>query len=95
MIGGIIVKGEDGLDILPLTKLGRDAGATIGLGPVDEVVHGEDILCFGRPLDDGGFCAPWMCRYNTIEPVFDSVSITKSAHESRTTATGTMTYLDL
>jgi hypothetical protein len=71
LVGGLIVQGKDGLHILPLTELGRDAGAAEGLGPVDEVVHGEDVFCLVGALDDGGFGAARVGGDDAEEPVLD------------------------
>ncbi|TKW53535.1 hypothetical protein CTA1_4324 [Colletotrichum tanaceti] len=50
----LVVQREDGLDLLPLPGLRGDAGAAQRLGPVDEVVDGQDVLGLEGAVDDGG-----------------------------------------
>ena len=49
-----VVKGKDGLDILPLAPPRRDPGTAIGLRPIDEVVDREDVLSLEGTVDNLG-----------------------------------------
>lgn len=74
-VGGLVVDGENGLDARPFAVAGRDAcAAEVLLGPVDEVVDGENVLGFkgvGELMATAVACAG-LCRGDGPEPVFYS-----------------------
>jgi hypothetical protein len=61
-----IMHGENSLDVLPLSDSGRDPRTAKILGPVDEVIHREDIFSFIVSLYDGVFVAAWMSGCDAI-----------------------------
>lgn len=71
MVDALVVEGIDGLDVLPLAETRGDAGTALFLGPVDEVVDGEDVLGLVSAVHDGVLVAARVVRHDAVEPVLD------------------------
>lgn len=65
----LVMQREDGLDVLPPSPPRRDASPAIGLGPVDEVIRGEDILGLKCTVDDSVLASAGMFLDDAVEPV--------------------------
>lgn len=73
----LVMQREDGLDVLPLSPPGRDASSAIGLGPVDEVVRGKDILSLECTVDDSVLASAGMFLDDAVEPVLDTKALSE------------------
>lgn len=69
-IGGLVVQREDALDVLPLAPPGRDGRPAVRLGPVDEMLYGEDVLGFEGAVDDPPLAG--VALDDAVQPVLDA-----------------------
>lgn len=71
----MIVQSEYGLHILPLSRLGRDAGTTLGGRVRDELIYDPQALGLIQRIDFqslAGFLLRRRCTY-AVNPVLDPI----------------------